>query len=86
MPGQNTIVATTTANYFENSIFNVKNNLIGALYFRDSISNKILPGIDALSSVFFKYPENIISEIRNGIIYFAIYRDTFVIETSGLLS
>ena len=80
---QETIVCKITGSNIEKSIFEKRYDSPGILYFRNSITNKVHLATEALSAVFFKYPSLVREEINSTIKYFAIYGNTFVLETSN---
>jgi len=82
MPGQSTILSEQTNYLNEKSIYE-KHTEPGVLYFRDNIKGIIQSGYEALSSVILRYHPSIVSDIRSKVYYFAIYGNTFVLETSG---
>lgn len=81
--GQSTIGYDPQNTTNKKSIFEKHFELPGALYYRDSITGKTQLATTGLSSVFFKYPSSILGEINLNIKYFAVYGNTFVLETSG---
>jgi len=85
IPGQNTKVTVNSKLLEEQSIYNKKNVLPGDLYFRDNIVGKTYTGLMALSSVLLRYPKKIYESIQSKIVYFAIYGNTFVLETDDIV-
>lgn len=83
IPGQSNILSKRLTYLQEKSIFEKKYTAVGSLYYRDNILGIVISGYDALSSVILRYPPAILSDIKNCTHYFAVYGNTFVIETSG---
>lgn len=70
--------------YSENkSIFDKKYKEVGSLYFRNNHLGYVSPASAALSAVFYKYPSFVRDELYNKVVYFGLYYDTVVIETSN---
>ena len=55
----------------------------GKLYFRNIATDTIHPASASLSAVFLKYPNYVQTELNNDVYYFALYSDTFVLETKN---
>lgn len=83
MPGQSTLLMQQVNYLKEKSIYEKRYSTPGTLYFRDNSKGIVQLGFDALSSVILRYPPSIVADIKNNVYYFAIYGNTFVIETSG---
>jgi len=82
IPGYNTVPEQNTSNIEESSIFEKKYDIYGTLFVRDAFTNIVTVGSLALSSVFARYPRPIQQEIIDGVRYFAMYGNTFVLETN----
>lgn len=82
-PGSNTLYQNIP--YIERKGIFDKSRTGGVLYFRDGLTNIVQPAFYALSSVFFKYPNTVSTELSSKILKFNLYYDTFVIETENFV-
>jgi hypothetical protein len=76
-------IAASATSLVEKSIFQKKNKIPGYFFFRDNFTSIISPASASLSAVFIKYPLDVRNELSNSVVYFAMYYDTFVVETTN---
>ena len=72
-------------NFASPSVYERKKNIPGKLFYRNVSTNLILPASASLSAVYLKYPSTVQAELNENIYYFALYNDTFVIETESFV-
>jgi len=65
------------------SVYDRKHTVPGKLYFRNIATDTIHPASASLSAVFLKYPNYVQTELNNDVYYFALYSDTFILETKN---
>lgn len=84
IPGSETI--GLCAEYIaEKSLYAKKNIIPGTLYYKNNFTTLLTEASSSLSAIFYKYPNNIQNEIYNEVLYFNLYFDTFVIETTNFV-
>jgi hypothetical protein len=65
------------------SIYDKKNTEKGKIFIRNNFFNEVNNIVDSLSSIFLKYPEDVINEISDSVIKFFLINNIFVIETKN---
>jgi hypothetical protein len=81
MPGSNTVILSSQPISLK-STYDRKYTIPGVLYFR-GVNSLVAPASAALSAIFIKYPEQVREEMSSSVLYFNMYYDTFVIETTN---
>jgi len=81
MPGSNTVILSSQPISLK-SIYDRKYIIPGVFYFR-GIDSLVAPASAALSAIFIKYPEKVREEMSSSVLYFNMYYDTFVLETTN---
>jgi hypothetical protein len=65
------------------SIFEKRKTIVGKIFVRNNIYNKVDNIVNTLSTIFLKYPKNIVSEIENKVVSFFVKNNIFIIETEN---
>jgi hypothetical protein len=68
------------------SLYEKRNEVLGKVFIRNNFHNSIYNIVDALSSVFIKYPDNIVKEIEDKVIKFFVIDNVFVVETENYVA
>ena len=85
VPNRETKYATVSGLEYRKTIYGARNKVLGHLYYRNSNTSLIAPLSTALSAIFARYPDNIESELNNGILNFDIVYDVLQFETKNYL-
>lgn len=65
------------------SLYEKKNTVQGKIFVRNNYHNKVENIVDSLSSVFIKYPKDLVEEVESKSIRFFVIDNIFIVETEN---